>query len=139
MRALVSDTLDGGAAALERWELHYRLLEPLAAYLGVATWHTIGCIERVGAASLDDEAVEGELYTLLSTTRVDPDCSNLQCWLTLPSLEIVDASSPDHLFAGHPGSLVGVRYRPLLVGVDFLWRIGAIGALGRSRGAALTS
>ena len=115
------ETDDGNLARLE---LHYRLLGPLTAHLRVPLCFTIGA----APGTVDEDELRE-----LATRRRDPRGLRLHSWLTLPSLEIVDATSVREVIAGHPDELSGTAYHPLIVGVDFLWRSGVIGGVASGR------
>jgi hypothetical protein len=124
---VVDDSLGPLAAQAPTWrrlETHYRLLGPLTGYLRVPLCYTIGWV------SVADEDAEGldEADLRLLLARRDGCPVRLHAWLTLPSHEIVDASCKGQLICGHPAELNLLAYHPLLVGVDFLWRVGVIGS-----------
>lgn len=117
--------------------LHLRLKEPLEEFFGVPIIYTIGYVHTPPTYMFKQS--ESELLQLLRSGIVGNQV-RLHTWLTLPSHEIIDLSLPTSLavinglsegrgsvIASHAEELNnGVRYHPMLLGDDYLRKIGAL-------------
>lgn len=117
--------------------LHWRLKAPLEKFFGVPILYTIGYVHT--PPSYMFKQMEDDLLRLLQTGMQGPQL-NIHAWLTLPSSEIIDLSLPTSfavvnkmkeglggVIAAHADELNhGLRYHPMLLGEDFLRRIGAL-------------
>jgi hypothetical protein len=117
--------------------IHLRLREPLSRIVNAPCIYTIGYVETAERNMFHqtDESLKALLRDGMQSLTL-----NIHAWLTLPTMEIVDFSLPTTyavvnrdqqgvgaIIANHPDSLVrGLKYHPMLVGVDFLRRIGAL-------------
>ncbi|MCM8531906.1 MAG: hypothetical protein NE330_12145 [Lentisphaeraceae bacterium] len=114
-------------------EIHTRIMEPLKR-TGIENYFTIGYIS-VGDSKFfyNDEPQLQSLMNGECKSVVD-----IHAWLTLPSMEIIDLSfctsygsiNNDDRFIGrytlsHADELQGIKYVPMIVGIDFLQKIGA--------------
>ncbi|WP_227105214.1 hypothetical protein [Chromobacterium rhizoryzae] len=117
--------------------LHWRLKEPLEEFFGVPILYTIGYVHTPPSYMFRQS--ESDLLRLLQTGIQGPQL-NIHAWLTLPSAEIIDLSLPTSfavvnkmkdglggVIAAHADELNhGLRYHPMLLGEDYLRRIGAL-------------
>lgn len=118
--------------------LHYRLMQPLEVFFGVKIYFTIGYV----ATAEDDRFYqsEDELRQLM-INGLNGSAAKLHAWLTLPSMEIIDMTLATSLAVAndwpekHYGRIVanfaddltkGMRYHPMLLGLDYLHKIGAL-------------
>jgi hypothetical protein len=122
--------------------LHHTLLQPLCKFLKKDVYFTIGYIYV--PPNYLYKISEEELRSLMKegTTKGELD---LHAWLTLPSMEILDFSLPTTIATvkglknGHGGVisgcadelLSGLRYHPMVVGDEFINRIGLSSMLNR--------
>lgn len=118
-------------------KVHFEFKEKLEEILNIPIYYTIGYIQ------FNDEVMfhqsEASLKKLL-TEGINENTINLHTWLTLPSMEILDFTLPTTLgkvsgnkemygktIIKHPSKLTnGMEYHPLIVGEEFLYKIGAI-------------
>ncbi len=117
--------------------IHWRVKEPLEQLFGVPIAYTIGHVFT--PPSFMFQQTEEELRALMRA-GVQNGRVNIHAWLTLPSHEIIDMSLSTSLaiiqkldqgrgavIAKHPDDFVkGLRYHPMLVGHEYLERIGAM-------------
>jgi len=117
--------------------IHFRLQRPLEEFFDVPIIFTIGYVYT--PPSYLFRQTEAELLKLLQDGMRGPQV-NLHAWLTLPSMEIIDLSLATSIavihknkeglggvFASHADELKhGLRYHPMLLGTDYLERIGAL-------------
>jgi len=117
--------------------IHHKLQEPVSNILGTPTYFTIGYVETAKDTLFyhDENSFKEMLHTGLPSRSL-----NIHAWLTLPSMEVFDFSLPTSyaiineieegiggLIAAHADALKhGMKYHPMLVGKDFLRRIGAL-------------
>lgn len=120
-------------------DIHVAAVDPIGQALSCDPVLTIGYLRIAGRVGfLHDEAG----YQALLDAPFPPSKLDLHCWLTLPSMEIIDltgptglvvsgVATPDHIGAlvmGHPDELADdgtiIEYCPMLVGAAFLWAIG---------------
>lgn len=116
---------------------HHRLVPVVSQWLGCEVFYTMGWVDFGAGGSLFqcDEA------SLAETLRKgqDGNTANIHAWLTLPSMEILDATlsttlarsnnSAEMLFRAitrHADELNGLTYKPMIVGDDFLRRTGML-------------
>jgi len=117
--------------------LNMRLKEVFLEYFKVPVYYTIGYI------GIDEkfmfQQTEESLEAMLKNGIEGPSIS-LHAWLTLPSMEILDFSISTSYgkvngikkmmgaaLALHPSELTGgMSYHPMIIGEDFLHRIGAM-------------
>ncbi|TDN36996.1 hypothetical protein E4631_19785 [Hymenobacter sp. UV11] len=119
--------------------LHYRLAPVVKRWLRCEVYYTVGWVdfEAGGHYFYCDEAY---LQQLLTKGTPDPKVK-LHAWLTLPSMEIIDITFSTTLAKGdfaadlslnvlarRADALVGMAYRPMLLGADFLYRAGFVQA-----------
>lgn len=117
--------------------LNLRLKKVFSSYFKSPVYYTIGYIE------IDDSAMfkqSEETLREMLTKGVEGPSISLHAWLTLPSMEILDFSISTSYgrvngikemmgkaLAMHPSELTGgMKYRPMLVGEDFLLKTGAM-------------
>lgn len=120
--------------------LHFMLMELIQDVLSCPVYFTLGAVEIEKGKPFVFHLSEDDVKDLVRGGLKRPDL-NLHAWLTLPSMEILDLSLPTSLNAllgwdniepgsvisGHADELSGdLRYHPLLVGEDFLRKIGAL-------------
>ena len=117
--------------------LNLRLKNIFSSYFKSPVFYTIGYIERDDSAMFKQS--EETLRKMLENGIEGPSIS-LHAWLTLPSMEILDFSISTSYgrvngikemmgkaLAMHPNELTGgMKYRPLLVGQEFLLKTGAM-------------
>ncbi|MFN3769419.1 MAG: hypothetical protein ACK4TD_13700 [Ectopseudomonas guguanensis] len=116
---------------------HMRLLPVLSDYFGTELTYTIGYVS-MGKETLFEQS-EDQMKALLATGIENPQLQ-IHAWLTLPTCEIMDFTLPTtyavvnkakegygSVLAGHADRLLNnVQYRPMLLGEDYLRRIGAL-------------
>jgi hypothetical protein len=116
---------------------HYRVIPAVEVALGVPCYFTIGHVELAGGRYF--EKSEEELRQLLSH-GMSGTSVGLHAWLTLPTMEILDFVFPSsyavynniaqgrgQVIAEHGDSLPpSISFHPMLVGPEFLFRIGAV-------------
>lgn len=117
--------------------IHRRLQPVLEEWLQCPVLYTIGWVDdntSEGVFKFDDAFIEEKLHTGLTGRHL-----NIHAWLTLPSLEVIDVALVTSLvFAqnlrhGHGGviakpadEITGMSYKPMLIGTEFLEKIGAM-------------
>lgn len=118
--------------------LHMRIMPLLQKYLSCPVYFTIGHIS-LGEDNSFFKQSESSLKNMLIEGAPGPSIS-LHAWLTLPIMEILDFSFPTtyavknkldqgvgSVIATHPSDLSGdMMYHPMLVGYEFLQKIGAM-------------
>ncbi|MHB0818453.1 hypothetical protein ACYCFK_09255 [Stutzerimonas stutzeri] len=116
---------------------HMRLLPILSDYFRTELTYTIGYISA-GSETLFEQTEE-QMAALIKSGISQPQL-NIHAWLTLPTCEIMDFTLPTtfavtnktkegygSVLAGHADRLRhNVRYRPMLLGEDYLRKIGAL-------------
>lgn len=116
---------------------HYRLRPALSSYFGTELTFTIGYVS-IGEKTIF-EHTEEQMSDLI-INKVSQPLLNIHAWLTLPTCEIMDFTLPTtyavlnqskegygEVLAGHADHLLqGVRYRPMLLGEDYLRKIGVL-------------
>jgi hypothetical protein len=129
--------IDVNEIAAQCLSIHHRLLNPVSAILGAPAYYTIGFVETSAGLLFeqDEESLKAMLESGLSSRKL-----KIHAWLSLPSMEILDFSLPtsyavmNHMAEGI-GSVIsvhadelkhGMKYHPMLIGDDFLKRIGAL-------------
>jgi hypothetical protein len=117
--------------------LNLRLKKVFSDYFKSSVYYTIGYIEIDDAPMF--KQTEESLRKMLENGIEGPSI-NLHAWLTLPSMEILDFSISTSYgrvngikemmgkaLAMHPDELTGgMKYRPMLVGEEFLLQTGAM-------------
>jgi len=129
--------LDEDEIVLQCLILNMRLKTVLSEYFGCPVYYTIGYV------GIDDrfmfKQTEDSLLSMLENGVSGPSIS-LHAWLTLPSMEILDFSFSTSygrvneiknmmgaVLALHPSELSGgMSYFPMVVGEEFLHKIGAM-------------
>ncbi|WP_313025550.1 hypothetical protein [Pseudomonas lopnurensis] len=116
---------------------HMRLLPILNDYFGTELTYTIGHV-AVGS-KIYFEQTEDQMQALIKSGVTQPQLS-IHAWLTLPTCEILDFTLPTtfamlsktkegygSVLSGHADRLLNdVSYHPMLLGEDYLRRIGAL-------------
>lgn len=117
--------------------IHYRLLPAFEKFFDSPVYFTIGWV--VDPPHEFHKITEDGIFSLLQE-GIKGSTVNIHAWLTLPSMEILDFVFPTTLayiqkkpenyglaLTKHPSDFTeGLQYHPMLVGVDFLHKIGAI-------------
>lgn len=129
--------LDEDEIVLQCLLLNIRLKSVFSKYFKCPVFYTIGYV------GIDDhfmfKQTEDSLLSMLKNGIAGPSVS-LHAWLTLPSMEILDFSFSTSYgrvngikemmgaaLALHPNELTGgMSYHPMIVGEDFLHKIGAM-------------
>lgn len=117
--------------------IHFRLVPVLEQWLGCPVIYTIGWIDDgtdTGMFKFDEAFVAEKLKTGHTGST-----ANIHAWLTLPSLEVIDVALVTTLavlkgwreghgavLAKHADDITDLRYKPMLVGPDFLRRTGLL-------------
>lgn len=118
-------------------KVHFEFKEILEKILNIPIYYTIGYIKINNDVMFHQS--EDSLRKIL-TEGINGNKINLHTWLTLPSMEILDFSFPTtygkvignkdmygRTIIKHPKELTGgMEYHPMLIGEEFLYRIGAI-------------
>jgi hypothetical protein len=137
---VVSDAvgeLDLKAVVAQCLSFHWRIKAPLEDFFGVPILYTIGYVCK--PPSFLFKQTESDLLRLLQTGIQGPKLS-IHAWLTLPSAEIIDLSLLTTIAVVHEkeeclGGVIaahadelnhGLRYHPMLLGEDYLRKIGAL-------------
>ncbi len=137
---IVRDALGNAGAeevAAQCLSYHMRLLPVLSDYFNTELTYTIGYVS-MGSKTLFEQSEE-QMKALLKTGIENPQLQ-IHAWLTLPTCEIMDFTLPTtyavvnktkegygSVLAGHADRLLNnVQYRPMLLGEDYLRRIGAL-------------
>ncbi len=119
-------------------KIHYEFKKELELLLDIPIYYTIGYIKIY-----DNEIFfqsEKSLKEMLDNGNLCTNNIKLHTWLTLPSMEILDFTFPTtygkvtgnkELYGKtviiHPNNLEhGMSYHPMIVGDEFLFKIGAI-------------
>ena len=141
LREVVAPRLQ--AIPVEQWTdhcfaIHATIAQAATEGLGVPAYLTIGDVRSEGKWLCNaDEATIAELL------KIGPQhggAVRLHAWITLPTMEIIDLTLPTSIglqenIPDLVGSVVikhvdeltgGISYRPLIVGDEFLRRIGAL-------------
>lgn len=120
--------------------LHLMLRDLVSELFECESYYTLGSVELESGKPLVFHQSEDDIRGLLDNGLSGCDL-NLHAWLTLPSMEILDFSLPTSLnvilgwndiepgsvVSGHADELEGdLRYHPMLIGEDFLRKIGAL-------------
>lgn len=142
--SVVKDTvgyLSVSAVAGQCLSYHLRLRSALRDYFGTEVTYTIGYVS-MGEETIFEQTEE-QMKGLMSSKGFRP-LLNIHAWLTLPTCEVMDFTLPTTyavmnqteqgygegyggVIAGHADHLQqGVRYRPMLLGEDYLRKIGAL-------------
>lgn len=117
--------------------IHWRLQVTLEKFFAAPILYTIGYVHTPPSDMFKQTEPEllQRLHTGLNGAQVQ-----FHAWLTLPSMEIIDISLPTSfavikgLTEGHGGVIAshaeelkhGLRYHPMLLGEDYLRKIGAL-------------
>jgi hypothetical protein len=117
--------------------MNYRVLPVMADWFGCAVLYTLGWIDdgtERGIFKFDDAFIADKLRNGHKPGEV-----NIHAWLTLPSMEIIDVTlattfaithgRPEQgggVLMGYADGFKGFAYRPMLVGTDFLRRVGLL-------------
>ncbi len=118
------------------FRIHGDLKEPLELLFKSEIYFTIGYVNIYESEHF--KISEGDIINLLENKASSSLCAH--AWLTLPSMEVVDFTFATtylmlsnefngemHVLAKHADSFVqGMKYHPMLVGTDFLFKIGAV-------------
>jgi hypothetical protein len=118
-------------------DFHYQVLPLVHKTLGTQPYFTIGSIYAPPDTLF--EITENDIGNLLREGMRE-NTTDIHAWITLPSMEILDFTlmttigwdTPSRtgvggVIAGHPAELQKwLVYHPMLVGIDFLTKIGAI-------------
>jgi hypothetical protein len=116
--------------------MHVRALPIVQSVLEVPVHFTIGYVSSNRSRFF--EQTEASLKGMLDSPPTRPEVS-LHAWLTLPSDEIIDLTFATSLavinkmdrgrgavIASHADKLIGMKYHPMLIGTEYLQRIGAM-------------
>jgi len=117
--------------------IHKRVQQPLNDFFKINFMYTIGYVYFEPDYLF--KKTEDELKELMNNRPASPEI-NIHTWLTLPSMEILDFSLPTsmavhygwkqghgHIISSHADELKhGLKYHPMLVGEDYLRKIGAL-------------
>lgn len=136
VRDALGDTTAEDVAA-QCLSYHMRLLPILSDYFKTELTYTIGHV-KMGAKTLFEQTEE-QMEALIKGGIEHPQLQ-IHAWLTLPTCEIMDFTLPTtyavinkttdgygSVLAGHADKLLNnVYYRPMLIGDDYLRRIGAL-------------
>ncbi len=123
---------------LQCLSIHYEQLNPVSSILATSVYYTIGYVDIPNCTLFKQD--ENSLQKMLESGVPSSKKLNLHAWLTLPSSEILDFSLSTTLANkfdikdGLGGLLYGhadefkndIKYHPLLVGDDFLRKLGAL-------------
>jgi hypothetical protein len=137
---IVRDALGDAAAedvAAQCLSYHMRLLPILSDYFKTELTYTIGHVS-MGAETLFEQS-ENQMQALIASGVEHPQLK-IHAWLTLPTCEIMDFTLPTtyavvnktrdgygSVLAGHADKLLNnVYYHPMLIGEDYLRKIGAL-------------
>lgn len=129
--------LDEDEIVLQCLLLNIRLKNVFSKYFNCPIYYTIGYVGIDGHYMY--KQTEESLFSMLENGAEGPSVS-LHAWLTLPSMEILDFSIATSYgrvngikdmmgaaLALHPSELTGgMSYHPMIVGEDFLLKIGAM-------------
>ena len=130
--------LEAEDLAAQCLSIHYRLAPIIEQWLGCPVAYTLGWVDdesENGLFRFGDAFIEETL-----NKPIAPGSSvKIHAWLTLPSMEIIDASlatsfSKAHhkpeweglVLTKHADELKGMAYKPVLVGDDFLHKAGLL-------------
>jgi hypothetical protein len=130
-------TLTNADLVAQCFSIHDRLRLPLERFLKVPILYTLGYVHTPPVDRF--RQTEEQLVALLKT-GLDSRAVNLHVWLTLPTMEILDISLATSMavannwtsghgsaISGHADRLnSGMRYHPMLIGEDFLRKIGGL-------------
>lgn len=136
VRDALGDTTTEEVAA-QCLSYHMRLLPILSDYFKTELTYTIGHV-TMGNTTLFEQTEE-QMQALISSGIEHPQLQ-IHAWLTLPTCEIMDFTLPTtyavinktmdgygSVLAGHADKLLNnVYYRPMLIGDDYLRKIGAM-------------
>ena len=119
--------------------IHHQLKPLVDDCFKVKSYYTVGYVQRAGKDMFN--ITEGDIAELL-ISGMKGTTLNYHAWLTLPSMEIIDLTLPtvSAVIKGNSNDLGGIiannpnhlndklklRFKPVIVGQDFLKRIGAI-------------
>ncbi len=120
--------------------IHHRLQPVLEDWLGVPVVYTVGWVETSGDGLFKfDEAYVSELLQKAAQKVPAPRSLGVHVWLTLPSMELLDLSlatsiafaqkMPEgmgRVMAKHANDVTDMAYKPMLLGDDWLRKIGAL-------------
>lgn len=116
---------------------HYLIQNIFEEYFDVPITYTIGWVSEPPNTLF--KQTEEQLFQILKSGPKSMQI-NLHAWLTLPSMEIIDLTLPTTVavargqvdsfggaISGHPDQFTGgLKYHPMLVGDDFLRKIGVL-------------
>lgn len=116
--------------------IHHILLPVIEDWLGCPVTYTLGWIDdgtETGMFQFDEAFIENCLRTPVPPGSV----VNMHAWLTLPSMEVIDVTLPTSygkvqnrpemyglLISKHADDMKGMKYKPMLVGDEFLPKAG---------------
>ncbi len=117
--------------------IHHRLSNVIADIFSTKCYFTIGYVETPERLMFHQS--ENSLKDIL-TKGINGSSLDIHAWLTLPTMEIMDFSLPTSyaiindmkegvggLIANHADALTGgMKYHPMLIGDDFLRKIGGL-------------
>jgi len=117
------------------FDIHNIASEPLSEFFDSNVLFTLGYVNINGNRKYYN--TEDDLKNLLNRTVVNSATLDLHAWITLPSMEIIDAtigstaakeekngSVHKFIFNGHPNNFKDdFSYHPMLVGYDFINRL----------------
>lgn len=117
--------------------MHYRLLPAYERFFGSPVYFTIGWV--LDPPHEFHKITDTEISSLLDN-GIKGLTVNIHAWLTLPSMEVLDFVFPTSLafiqkkpenyglvISKHPSDFTGgFQFHPMLIGVDFLRKIGAL-------------
>ena len=120
--------------------IHLDLISSVEDIFGCKAYYTIGWVSGDGWEMF--KQTRDSLESMLKQ-GIDGAGVNLHCWLTLPSLEILDFTLPTsyakvnktregvgHAITMHYTELtLGMKYRPMIIGEDILFKSGAAKAI----------
>jgi hypothetical protein len=129
--------LDEDEIVLQCLMLNVRLKKVFSKYFKCPVYYTIGYV------GIDDDYMfkqSEESLLLMLNNGISGPSVNLHAWLTLPTMEILDFSISTSYgrvnnikemmgaaLASHPSDLTGgMSYHPMIIGEEFLYRIGAM-------------
>ncbi|MCK5639818.1 MAG: hypothetical protein KAJ19_03440 [Gammaproteobacteria bacterium] len=119
--------------------IHHQLKPLVDDCFKVKSYYTVGYVRRAGQDMF--KITEADIAELL-TSGMQGTTLNYHAWLTLPSMEIIDLTLPTvsaviknnsndlgGIIANNPNHLnekLKLKFKPVIVGQDFLNKIGAL-------------
>ncbi len=131
--------MDGAIFFAPTAKLHLKMLPIISDYLGCPIFFTIGwlddSLENKKRFYFDENFIIDKLKNGYKENTI-----NIHAWLTLPSMEIIDivylttqaiirkipSKFALKIIAKHADESIGIKYKPTLVGEDFLRKIGIL-------------